>query len=65
MQCLDVLTFVYWYNIYINGEMSLFSLSVSKHDININNETFFLSVYLNICGVNPKEHGVKQELVNK
>lgn len=22
-----------------------------------------LSAYLNICGVNPKDHGVKQELV--
>ena len=25
---------------------------------------FRLSAYLNICGVNPKEHSVKQELVN-
>ena len=23
----------------------------------------YVSVYLNVCGVNPKDHGIKQELV--
>lgn len=26
---------------------------------------FFVSVYLNTCGENPKDHSIKQELVSK